>query len=86
MKKVRACSRRADTIGESGAKWEAEKKKKERNGNKEIIELSLSPYPPLCIPAPVSLHCRHYLNPGNKVKRHRFLLLIIAELCTDHFL
>lgn len=61
-------------------------KKKERNGNKEIIELSLSPYPPLCIPAPVSLHCRHYLNPGNKVKRHRFLLLIIAELCTDHFL
>jgi len=33
--------------------------KKERNGSKEIMELSLSPYPPLCFPALVSLHCRH---------------------------
>lgn len=85
MKKVRVCSRRSDTIGESRAKWGAEKKK-ERNGNKEIMELSLSPYPPLCFPAPFSLHCRPYLNSGNNVKKHRFLLLIIAELCTDHFL
>lgn len=61
-------------------------KKKERNGKKEVMELSLSPYRPLCFPALFFFHCRHYLNSGNKVKKHRFLLLIIAELCTDHFL
>ena len=64
-------------------KMESGEKTKERNGNKEIMELSL---PPLCFPAFFSLHCRHYLNSGNKVKKHRFLFLSIAELCTDHFL
>ena len=75
MKKVRVCSRRSDTIAESRAKWGAEKKRKET----EIKKLWNSPSLSLS-------HCRHYLNSGNNVKKHRFLLLIIAELCTDHFL
>ena len=65
---------------------ESGEKTKERNGNKEIMELSLSPYLRCVFLLFFSLHCRHYLNSGNKVKKHRFLFLSIAELCTDHFL
>lgn len=46
MKKVRACSRRSDTIGESGAKWRAEKKRRKET---EIKKLWNSPSLPTSV-------------------------------------